>query len=97
MGAILTMFRELAENQNEMLPPGAARRFLNFSSNLSNEEIKEDAKRTLNALKARHLKDRWKSKPWADLCEADGAGAQAVMDEAACRPELIVFAQGGGY
>ena len=91
------MFRELVEKQNAMLPPGAARRFLNFSSNLSNEEINEDAKRTLNALKTRNLKDGWKSKTWADVCETDGAGAEAVMDEAASRPELIVFAQGGGY
>ena len=47
---VATMFRELVEKQNEMLARGAARRFLNFSSNLSKEEIDEDAKRTLNAL-----------------------------------------------
>ena len=43
------------------------------------------------------MKDGWKSKTWANVCETDGAGAEAVMDEAASRPELIVFAQGGGY
>ena len=52
--SMAAMFLELVEKQNAMLQPGAARGFLKFSSNLSNEEIKEAANRTLNAL---NLKD----------------------------------------
>lgn len=71
---MVAMYRELVEKRNAMLQPAVAQCFPNVLSNLY-EEINEDAKRTLNALKTRHLKDVWKSKTWADVCETDGAGA----------------------
>lgn len=90
------MFRKLIAAENDLLPGHIKGCFVNFPDHISDEEANEDAKRAANSVMCVMLSPGWEEKTWGEIYNADKKLGEKVIQAIAARPELAVFAQGGG-
>ena len=84
-------------SENAMLPPGSARKYLEFPAHFSDDELSDDMKRCMHSIMCERLKPGWETMNWTPIYSLDKVVGEKIIREAAQRPEMTVIAQSAGY
>ena len=94
---IACWFREKTISENAMLPPGSARKYLEFPAHVSDDQLNDDMKRCMHSIMCERLKPGWETMNWTSIYSLDKVVGEQIIREAAQRPEMTVIAQSAGY